>query len=175
MVVLEINRNDIIWTMYPMNPICTHQKRIQTCLNCHWDLYQHEQWMRKSPNWNGLPTFSKWPPAKWNCDIVVYRSAARIDRNNIFQMRSYLGHLASCHLPTATWAGSNDTCNYRVCSLPSIIVRGPAVTQNKSQLVHAMNEVWCSDVFAPKFVLRKVLSIARSQLIVGEWWWDNNK
>ena len=74
---------------------------------------------------------SKWPPAKWHCDIV-YNSAARIDRNNIFQMRSYLGHLASCHLPTATWAGINDPCNYTVCSLPSIIVRGPAVTQSKS-------------------------------------------
>ena len=57
-------------------------------------------------------------------------------------MRSYLGHLASCHLPTATWAGINDPCNYyTVCSLPSIIVRGPAVSQNKSQLVHVMNEV----------------------------------
>ena len=95
----------------------------------------------------------------------VYNSAARIDRNNIFQMRSYLGHLASCHLPTATWAGINDPCNYyTVCSLPSIIVRGPAVTQNKSQRVHVMNEVWYSDAFAPKFVLRKVFSIARSLL-----------
>ena len=84
-------------------------------------------------------------------------------------MRSYLGHLASCHLPTATWAGINDPCNYyTICSLPSIIVRGPAVTQNKSQLVHVMNEVWYSDAFAPKFVLRKVFSIARSQLLVGE-------
>ena len=44
-------------------------------------------------------------------------------------------------------------------SLPSIIVRGPAVTQNKSQLVHVMNEVWYSVAFAPKFVLRKVFSI----------------
>ena len=83
-------------------------------------------------------------------------------------MRSYLGHLASCHLPTATWAGINDACNYTVCSLPSIIVRGPAVTQNKSQLVHVINEVWYSDACAPKFVLRKVFSIARSQLLVGE-------
>ena len=77
-------------------------------------------------------------------------------------MRSYHGYLASCHLPTATWAGINDHCNYyTVCSLSSIIVRGPAVTQNKSQLVHVMNEVWYSDAFAPKFVLRKVFSIAR--------------
>ena len=83
-------------------------------------------------------------------------------------MRSYLGHLASCHLPTAIWAGINDPCNYTVCSLPSIIVGGPAVTQNKSQLVHVMNEVWHSDAFAPKFVLRKVFSISRSQLLVGE-------
>ena len=30
-----------------------------------------------------------------------------------------------------------------------------AVTQNKSQLVDVMNEVWCSDAFAPKFVLKK--------------------
>ena len=36
------------------------------------------------------------------------------------------------------------------------------------QLVHVMNEVWYSDAFAPKFVLRKVFSIARSQLLVGE-------
>ena len=64
--------------------------------------------------------------------------------------------------------GINDPCNYTVCSLPSIIIRGPAVTQNKSQLVHVMNEVWYSDAFAPKFVLRKVFSIARSQLLVGE-------
>ena len=59
---------------------------------------------------------------------------------------------------TATWAGINDPCNHTVCSLPSIIVRGPAVTQNKSQLVHVMNEVWYSDAFAPKFVLIKVFS-----------------
>ena len=71
-------------------------------------------------------------------------------------------------LPTAIWAGINDPCNYTVCSLPSIIVRGPAVTQNKSQLVHVMNEVWHSDAFDPKFVLRKVFSIAISQLFVGE-------
>ena len=31
-----------------------------------------------------MTPFSKWLPAKWNCDIV-YNSAARIDRNNIFQ------------------------------------------------------------------------------------------
>ena len=33
------------------------------------------------------------------------------------------------------------------------------MTQNKSQLVDVMNEVWCSDAFAPKFVLRDVLSV----------------
>ena len=55
MAVLEINRNDIIWTICPMNPTWTRQERIQTCLNCHWDLYRHEQWMPQSPNWNGLP------------------------------------------------------------------------------------------------------------------------
>ena len=71
-------------------------------------------------------------------------------------MRSCLGHLASCHLRTATWAGINDPCNYyTVCSLPSIIVRGPAVTQNKSQLVHVMNEVWYSDAFASKVCAEK--------------------
>ena len=98
-----------------------------------------------------MTPFSKWPPAKWNYDIV-YNSAARIDRNNIFQMRSYLGHLASCNLPTAIWAGINDPCNYTACSLPSIIVRGPPVTQNKSQLMHVMNEVWHSKVCAEKGV-----------------------
>ena len=60
---------------------------------------------------------------------------------------------------TTTWAGINGPWNLRDWSLPSIIVRGPAVTQNKSQLVHVMNEVWYSDAFAPKFVLRKVFSI----------------
>ena len=75
---------------------------------------------------------------------------------------------------TTIWAGINDPWNLRDWSLPSIIiVRGPAVTPNKSQLVDVMNEVWCSDAFAPKFVLRKVFRIARSQLLVGEWWWDN--
>ena len=49
-----------------------------------------------------------------------------------------------------------------VWSLPSIIVhRGPPVTRNKSQLVDVMNEVWCSDDFAPKFVLRKGISVVQ--------------
>ena len=164
MALLQINRNDIIWSMGQWTPHVPARNVYKPVLICHWDLYQHEQWMSQSPNWNGLTymtPFSKWPSAKWNCDFV-YKSAARIDINNICQMSSYLGHLASCHLPTATWAGINDPC-----SLPSIIVRGPAVTQNKYQLVYAMNEVWCSDVFAPKFVVRKVFSIERSQLIVG--------
>ena len=80
---------------------------------------------------------------------------------------SYLGHLASCHLPTASHGQVSMTPYnyYTVCSLPSIIVQGPAVTHNKFQLVHVMNEVWYSDAFAPKFVLRKVFSISRSQLL----------
>ena len=46
-----------------------------------------------------------------------------------------------------------ETTGFVVCR--SIIVRGPAVTQNKSQLVYAMNEVWCSDVFTPKVCVEK--------------------
>ena len=53
-------------------------------------------------------------------------------------------------------------------SFPSIIVRCPAVTQNKSQLMHVMNEVWYSDAFAPKFVLRKLFSIYELHLYQEE-------
>ena len=68
-----------------------------------------------------------------------------------------LGKLPSS---TATWAGINGHRNHTGWSLPSIIVyRAPAVTQNKSQMVDVMNEVWCSDAFAPKFVLTEVLSV----------------
>ena len=83
-----------------------------------------------------------------------------------------LGKLPSA---TTTWAGINGTWNIRDWSLPSIIVWGPAVTHNKYHLVDVINEVWCSDAFTPKFALRKVFSIARSRLLVGEWLWDNNK
>ena len=68
-----------------------------------------------------------------------------------------LGKLTSS---TATWAGINGPWNDRGRCFPSIIVhRGPAVTHNKSYLMDRINEVWCSDAFAPKFVLRKVSSV----------------
>ena len=53
MAVLEINRNDIIWSM---GPSCTHQERMKPILFCYWDLCQYKKWMPPLPNWDGLPT-----------------------------------------------------------------------------------------------------------------------
>ena len=101
-----------------------------------------------------MTPFSKWPPAKWNY-VFACNSASRVDRD---KMRSYLVTWKADILHS--WAGINGPWNHRGLSLPAIIVyRGPAVTQSKSQLVDVMNEVWCSDAFAPKFVLREVLSV----------------
>ena len=55
MALLEINRNDIIWSMGPMNPTCTRHERMKPIVFCYWDLHQHENWMPPSPNWDGLP------------------------------------------------------------------------------------------------------------------------
>ena len=54
MAVLEINRNDIIWSM---DPTCTLQERMQPILFCYWDLSQDKKWMPPSPNWDGLPIY----------------------------------------------------------------------------------------------------------------------
>ena len=55
MAVLEINRNDINWSMCPMYPTCTRHERMKPIVFCYWDLHQHEKWMPPSPNWDGLP------------------------------------------------------------------------------------------------------------------------
>ena len=98
--------------------------------------------------------FSKWPPAKWNY-VFVYNSASRIYRNKILLLSEViLRSLANLwSLPQLHEQES------MALETSEIIVRGPAVTQNKFKLMHVMNEVWYSDAFAPKFVLRKVFSI----------------
>ena len=55
MAVLEINRNEIIWSMGPMDPTYTRQERMKPILVCYWDISQYKKWMPPSPNWDGLP------------------------------------------------------------------------------------------------------------------------
>ena len=55
MAVLEINRNDINWSMCPRHPTCTRHERMTPIVFCYWDPHQHEKWMPPSPNWDGLP------------------------------------------------------------------------------------------------------------------------
>ena len=39
LIEFEINRNNINWTMCPMDPTCTRQERMKPVLFCHWGLY----------------------------------------------------------------------------------------------------------------------------------------
>ena len=55
MALLEINRNDIIWSIGPMDPTCTGQERMKPILFCYWNLSYYKKWMPPSPNWDGLP------------------------------------------------------------------------------------------------------------------------
>ena len=50
MALLEINRNDIIWSMGQMDPTCTRKDRMKPILFCYWDLSQYKKWMPPSPN-----------------------------------------------------------------------------------------------------------------------------
>ena len=95
-------------------------------------------------------------------------------------MRSYRHHFGKLSSSTATRAGTNDPWNHKGWTWPSIIVhRRPAVTWGTLELSEQISAgAWslvfrclCSKVCAQK----GVISSARSQLLVGEWWWDNNK
>ena len=97
MAVLEINRNDINWTMCPMDPTCTRQEHMKPVLFCHWDLYQHEKWMPPSPNWDGLPIWHHFQNGHQRSKITflfVTYYLGSIEPIFCFQMRSYLGYLA---------------------------------------------------------------------------------
>ena len=104
--------------------------------------------------------------------VFAYNWASRIDRD-----KTLLSDEVISWFNIATRTGTNGTrypWKHSGWSLPYIIVhRGPAITQNKSQLVDVMNEVWCSDAFAPKYVLRKVLSL--SWLLQGHYLLDSDE
>ena len=81
---------------------------------------------------------------------------------------------------TTTWPSINDPWNLRDWSFPSIIVRGPAVTQNNSQLMHVMNEAVGRWQLAkwPRYdlILKNIVSIYPSCWVIDNiaislrWW-----
>ena len=161
MAVLEINRNDINWTMCPMDPTCTRQERMKPVLFCHWDLYQHEKWMLPSPNWDGLPIGHHFQNGHQRSEITfsyITHHLGSIETIFCFQMRSYLGHLASSHLPQLHGQVSMalETTGIGVCAINNCSSRSSSHSEQISAGVcdelRLVLRCICSNVCAEKGV-----------------------